>query len=271
MAYENFKPLVMAAKIEEELGKLVVLEEGCNNNYEGEVGEGKRVKILGIERPTVGVYTGADIGDPEEAGTSAIYLDIDQMNYFNYCIKDIDRAASVEGIMESLARGAAAEMAQYRDTFVASLATGATYASTSASANTADKAIDLVDKAITQLWTNGVPTATELMIEITPWFYMKLKSKLTALFTDNVQLIKNGRIGMYTNSVVKISNNLYNDGSDDYMFVRTKNAITFAGGINEVEAYRTEKNFKDAVKGLSTYGGRIVRPEQLYVIKAHNS
>jgi hypothetical protein len=86
---------------------------------------------------------------------------------------------------------------------------------------------------------------------------------------DGVELIKKGVVGMYDNCKVKLSNNLYNDGTDDYMLVRTKRAIAFAGGIDETEAYRPESFFADAVKGLNVYGGKIVRPKELYVIKAH--
>ena len=83
------------------------------------------------------------------------------------------------------------------------------------------------------------------------------------------ELISRGVAGMYDNCKVKMSNNLYNDGTDDYMLVRTNRAIAFAGGIDETEAYRPESYFADAVKGLNVYGGKIVRPKELYVIKAH--
>ena len=53
------------------------------------------------------------------------------------------------------------------------------------------------------------------------------------------------------------------------MMIRTKKAIAFAGQINETEAYRPEQLFKDDVKGLDTYGAKVVRPKELYVVKAH--
>ena len=68
---------------------------------------------------------------------------------------------------------------------------------------------------------------------------------------------------------LQFANNLYNDGTDDYMMIRTKRAIAFAGAIDETEAYRPESFFADAVKGLNVYGAKIVRPKELYVIKAH--
>ena len=108
-----------------------------------------------------------------------------------------------------------------------------------------------------------------MTITVSPFFYQLFRDALTELKTNNDELIKKGVVGMYDNCKVKLSNNLYNDGTDDYMLVRTKRAIAFAGGIDETEAYRPESFFADAVKGLNVYGGKIVRPKELYVIKAH--
>jgi len=76
---------------------------------------------------------------------------------------------------------------------------------------------------------------------------------------------------MYNGAVVKMTNNLYNDGTDDFMFIRTKSAIAFAGGISKVEAYRPEKLFSDAIKALDTFDAKIVRQKEIYVVKAHKS
>lgn len=66
-----------------------------------------------------------------------------------------------------------------------------------------------------------------------------------------------------------MSNNLYNDGTDDYEMVRTKKAIAFAGQIDEVKTDPDPYGFGDIVKGLHVYGAKLVRPKELYVIKAH--
>ena len=102
-----------------------------------------------------------------------------------------------------------------------------------------------------------------------PWFYSLFKDNLSALFTDNVDMLRRGVIGMYNGAEVKLSDNLYNDGTDDYVMVRTKKAIAFAGQLKEVEAYRPHDLFADAVKGLDVYGAKVIRPKELYVVKAH--
>ncbi len=42
--------------------------------------------------------------------------------------------------------------------------------------------------------------------------------------------------------------------------------ISYAEQIVKVEAYRPEKRFSDAVKGLHVYGAKVVRPDTLAVL-----
>lgn len=102
-------------------------------------------------------------------------------------------------------------------------------------------------------------------------YYSLFKDKLTELYTNNEELIKKGIVGMYNNAMVKLSNNLPKEGSDACMVIRTKDAVAFAHGIEKVEPYRPEKQFGDAVKVLDTYGAKVVRPKEIYVIRAHQS
>lgn len=74
MAYSNFKPLVWSKHIQRELEKATVLQEDCNTEFEGEARQGSRVKILGVARPTIGDYTGQNIGAPEDVPTRRYIL-----------------------------------------------------------------------------------------------------------------------------------------------------------------------------------------------------
>ena len=49
--------------------------------------------------------------------------------------------------------------------------------------------------------------------------------------------------------------------------MRTKRAIAFAEQLSEIEAYRPEKRFADAVKGLHLYGVKVVYPEEMVVVE----
>ena len=48
---------------------------------------------------------------------------------------------------------------------------------------------------------------------------------------------------------------------------RTKKAYAFAQTIQKMEIVRAENNFGKKVKGLSLYGGRIIRPAEIVVAK----
>ena len=45
--------------------------------------------------------------------------------------------------------------------------------------------------------------------------------------------------------------------------IRTKRAIAFAEQLSEIEAYRPELRFADAVKGLHLYGAKVVYPNEI--------
>lgn len=270
MAYSNFKPTIWSQFIQTELEKKCRLVEDCWTQFEGEAKQGARVKILGIGAPDIFDYVpGEGIPAPVAIDGTETLLDIDQAKAFNFMIDDIDKAQSVGGLMETLIKEATAKMAKTRDSFVASLAKDSTYSSQSTQVTTADQAKKLVDEALLALRENDVDIEDEVTITVSPFFYQLFRDALTELKTNNDELISKGIVGMYDNCKVKLSNNLYSDGTDDYMMVRTKRAIAFAGSIDETEAYRPESHFADAVKGLNVYGGKIVRPKELYVIKAH--
>ena len=81
------------------------------------------------------------------------------------------------------------------------------------------------------------------------------------------ELIKRGVVGQYDGYDVKSTNNVYRDGTHVYCIVRSDKAIAFAGQINEVEAGRMEKRFSDYVRGLDTYGAKIISQDELECVK----
>lgn len=274
MSYANFKPVIWSKYIEHELAKILTFKEDCDFRFEGEVGKGKRVKILGVGRPTIGDYDGSEINPPEKIADSSVYLDIDQHKYFNFMVDDVDKAQAKEGLMPALMEETTRTLKEEVDSFCAK-EIGKNCGGKSASLNITgasdpEKAMaEAVDNAFIYLWDNGVQLSDKVTIYLTPKFYTIFKRKLVELKTDNDKLIAKGIVGYYNNAKVKITNNIYNDKTDDYLIIKSSKAYAFCDGINDTEAYRPEKLFSDAVKGLHTYGGKMVRPKEAYVIKAH--
>ena len=268
MSYENFKPTIWSAHIQHELPKFTVFEQDCDYRFKGDVRKGGRVKILGVSRPTIGDYKGTDIGTPEVVSDSSVTLDINQAKFFNFQVDDVDEAQAKEGLMAALMTESTRAMAEERDKFIASLAKEAGKVTDGLTIATEDEAKKAVDDAFIWLWENGVSDKDRVTMYLTPWFYSLFKNKLTSLSTDNPDYIKDGVIGIYNKARVKMTNNCYKEGGFDHIVIKTNKAIAFASSIDKVEAYRPQGFFADAVKGLNLYGGKVVRPKEMYTIKA---
>jgi hypothetical protein len=229
-----------------------------------DVKHAQSVKILGVGEPTIGAYDGTQditIEDMEDKGQM---LTIDQANYFAFYVDDIDKAQSVPGLAEKYQAKAVHGLAVARDTYVANLIKGATNATTAT--NLTEEAVkQAIDGAIVSLRERNFDE--EGVIEITPAVYNVFKNCLITLSTNNPEYIKKGIVGVYDDFNVVMSNNMAKDGSHAYCDVRGKKAIAFAGQINEVEALRAEKRFKDIVRGLDTFGAKVIDEARIQVVK----
>ena len=269
MAYANFKQTFWSKHYQRELENKAILAEWCNREFEGEAKYGNLVKILGVGAVTIGNYAGTTIGSPESVADSSVMLAIDKAKYFNFGVDDVDRAQTKPGLMEALMDESAYAMAHQIDTDIAAASVGAGNFSGSLQINSAATAKAAVDAGLVKLRENNVQITDEVVIELAPFVYQFLKEKYIDLDTNNSELLKKGIVGYYDNARVRVSNNLYNDTTNDYCMIRTKKAIAYVNQIDKVEAYRPDTLFVDAIKGLNVYGIKVVRPKELYVIKAH--
>ena len=270
MAYTNFKPTIWSRYIQQTLKKFTVLEQGCNHQFRGEVGLGKTVEILTAGRPTIATYTpGTPIAAPETPAGSKATLAIDQAKYFNFVIDDVDRAQAVEGLMQALMEEATRGLAEERDAYIASLAaTAAPDMKGDAVAITdAATAKAQIDAALVALYNNGVPTNGGITIYLDPATYVLMKDWVIEYKDSNDRVFDDGVLGVYSGAKIRMSNNLYESGGALLLPVMTDKAIAFASCIEKVEAYRPQGDFSDAVKGLNTFGGKLIRPDELYVIQ----
>lgn len=263
MAVTNFIQTIWSKKIQDALELKCKLVQNCTRKYEGDCDYAKTVKILAVGEPTVSAYTGADI-DIEDMSDDSQNLVIDQQNYFAFYVDDVDKAQSVPGLKEQYQKKAVHGLATKRDSYVAGLIKSVTNVS-EATGLTEDAVKKAVDDAITELRERNFDE--EGVIEISPAVYGVFKNKLITLSTDNPEYIKKGKVGVYDSFDVIMSNNMAKDGSYVYCDVRGKLAIAFAGQINKVEALRSEKKFKDIIRGLDTFGAKIIDSNRIQVVK----
>ena len=258
MAVTNFIQSIWSKKIQDDLELKCKLVDNCLRDYEGDCKYAQSVKILGVGEPTIGAYDGTQDITIEDMTDKGQILTIDQANYFAFYVDDVDQAQSVPGLKEKYQEKAVHGLAVARDTYVAELIASATNKTTVA-AMTEEGFKKAVDEAIVALRERNFDE--EGVIEITPAGYNLFKNHLITLSTNNPELIRKGVVGVYDQFDVIMSNNLKTPGC-----VRGKKAIAFAGQINEVEAIRAEKRFKDIIRGLDTFGAKVIDENRIQVL-----
>ena len=281
MSVQHFIQTIWSKKIQDDLEEKCKLVKDCTRAYEGDCKYANTVKILAVGDPTVGPYVGKDI-EIEEMSDASQNLVIDVQNYFAFEVKDVDKAQSVPGLPEKYQQKAMRKLALKREKFIGALVAGkaqatvdeeaknATYKEGAANIITATNktraAIKIaLDDAIVTLRENNFDDAG--IIEIDPRSYKLFKDELIELKTANDELIKRGVVGEYDGYEVKSTNNVYKDDNYVYCIVRSRDAIAFAAQINEVEAGRMEKRFSDYIRGLDTYGAKIIAQDELVCVR----
>ncbi len=263
MAITNFIPTVWSESLYRALDKKYIAVKNCNREFEGDIKNcGSTVKICGVGPVTVSDYTkNTDLSAPETLSDSAQTLTIDRAKYFNFQIDDIDRAQATPKLMDAAMQNAANALADEADAHICALFSTVD-AQVTAPAMTAENVLDSFIKARTLLSLENVTDPEDIVYEIHPEIAaLLLKSKIN-IATDNTEALDHGCIGKVLGSRVYVSNNITGDGPY-HCCARTKRAIAYAEQLSEIEGYRPEKRFADAVKGLHLYGAKIVYPNEL--------
>ena len=272
MAYSNFIPSVWSESITRELERACVFAEDCNRQYEGDVSKkGDSVHILGVGKPTIKSLSrenaSGEIDEAEEVSDTSVILNVNQIRYFNYKVGDIDKAQAVGGLMDALSQETSEGLANEIDKFIAQMALGQDVNKlfTSAAVVTKDNVLSILDDAIEALQENDVNMASGVTVTVSPRFYKLFKQAYVSKSTDNIKMLENGKVAMYGNVTVKLSNNVAksDSGATDNIMIRTKRAIAFVNPLTHTEAYRPEKSFADAVKGYALFDGKVVRPKEI--------
>ncbi|HHX62460.1 MAG TPA: P22 coat protein - protein 5 domain protein [Epulopiscium sp.] len=276
MSVQNFIPTIWSARLNEGFKRDLVYGNCVNTDYEGEIsGQGSTVKINSIGAVTIGDYDkSAGIGKPEELTSDQRNLVIDQAKYFNFQVDDIDKAQANVDLLESGIKEAAFGLANTADRYIAGFYTEVKVGNTIGDDTTPivptkDTAYDyLVDLGVV-LDENDVPEDNRFVV-IPAWFYGLLVKD--PRFTKETDVIRTGFVGAIDNMAVYKSNNVPNTTGTKYKVIAGhKSAISFAGQVDSVEAYRPESQFSDAIKGLQVYGAKCIKPEGIAVLTANKA
>lgn len=272
MAFSNFIPEVWSARLLEHLDKVHVYAGLMNRDYEGDIRAfGDTVHINQIGAITINDYTGADIADPEELDSKQMDLVIDQAKYFNFQIRDIDNVQSNPKLVDAAMQRASYGINDVVDNYLAGLLlAGADAANTiTAETLTSENAYDyLVDLGV-RLNENNVPMLGRWVV-VPPWFHGLLLKDARFVGNGtgyNQAILQGGWVGDAAGFRIHLSNNVPVTGTTYSIIAGTNAAGSFAEQLVELEAFRLEKNFSDAVKGLHVYGAKVTQSGALAVLK----
>ena len=275
MSIKTFIPQIWSARLLEHLRKNLVVANLFNRNYEGEIQQmGDTVHINQLAEIAVKNYhANVDIADPDQLSTTKQSLVIDQGDYFNFYLNDVDRAQARANLMDSAMQSASYGLADNLDKYLAGLLAegelvdglGSDSAPLFINATTA---YELVVKMKVALDKANVPTQGRYLL-MPPDFegMMLLDTRFAGGFgTRNEERLVNGLVARAAGFDIYISNNVKNDEGQKYKVVAsTIDQATYANQILNTEAYRREKGFDDGVKGLHVYGAKVLRPEAVAV------
>ena len=251
-----------------------------NRDYEGEIKNfGDTVKVNQIGDITIKDYTkGTDIEAPEDVSGAQQELKIDQAKYFNFSVDDVDNAQTNPKLMDKAMERAAYAMNDVVDAFAANLLAINVHTDNTIGDDTTPKvptketAYDLLVDLGVKLTEANVPTVGRWVV-IPAWYHgLLLKDqRFVGNGTDyNKAILEGGEVGNAAGFTVYVSNNVPNTTKKKYKIIGgTEEAGSYAEQILKTEAYRPEKRFSDAVKGLHVYGAKVFQSKCIAVLTAN--
>ena len=228
---------------------------------------------------TVKDYTrNQDIADPELITTSDLTLTINQEKYFNIAIDDVDATQAKPALMDKFSEKSAREVAKVYDTFMSTTFGGGSWVAAQSSGipdapsdlttvTTADmqKAVTAINVMLKTLQDGNWPIDQAFMVMNTTTAFV-IREYLIRNGIGSGQLADqtflNGTMSSLFGIRTVVDANMANAQTNGAVqaYVGTTDAVFWAQQIRRVVAYRPEKRFSDAVKGLFVWGGTLVYP-----------
>jgi len=297
----GFIPEIWSGKLQVKFYKSTVLGEITNNDWEGEIkGHGDKVNIRSIPTITINNYQkGMNLTNQVPTSTPLELL-IDKGKYFAVVLDDVDKVQADVQLMDMFTDDASQQMKIAIDGDVlggvfADAATankGANAGALSGGINlgatgaprqiTSSTVLDMILDMGLCLDEQNVPE-TGRWVVIPAWMASLIKRsdlRQAYLTGDSVTPLRNGKLGMIDRFTLYVSNNLATTadlGADGLaggtaanidstawnIMAGTRDAVSFASQITNVETLRSQSTFGNIMRGLNVYGYKVTKPEAL--------
>ena len=272
MSYANFRPTIWSPVLLVALRQALIYTAFTNRDYEGEIAQaGDAVRITSVGRPTIKKYVPYVTQVlPEELSDSQRTLVVDQFDYFNVGVDDVDkRQARGNVIPQLMDEGAFAEgivVDQFLSSFYTAIQSQNQIGPVTISAASPNDAYNkiLVGLKVKLDKANVVPQGRSVAISPDLHGILLQDSRFVKVNESGTdQGLRNGVVGRAAGFDILLSNQTPTTGSDSIVIAGNDRAITFAYQLTEMEAYRPQQSFSDAIKALFVYGAKVVRPDSL--------
>ncbi len=270
MATNAFIPKVWSETLYQELEKELVAVRNCNREFEGDIKKvGDMVSICGLGDIDVFDYVkNSDMGDPQVLDTTNTTLRINKCKAFNFLIDDIDAAQQTPAVMQHAMHRAAVALAEAADREVFNLCNNITAGNVMVKDVNETNIFDFLINVRTRLMQNNVGASDEIVLEVSPEIAaVILKAKLDM---EPAEVLEKGYIGRVLGFRVYVSNHVQKEEIEgvEYhkCYARTRRAIAFAQQVQEMEAYRPELRFADAIKGMILFGTKIIYANEFLML-----
>jgi N4-gp56 family major capsid protein len=281
MAFTVFVPEIWTARLLRHLDASLVHAQPSltNRNFEGEISKyGDTVHIQKVGNPTIKAYvTNTDMAAPERPDGTDDTLTIDEQAYFNVAIDDVNAVQAKPAVFDAWCQRAGRKMAEEVDSAVAAvkvagagidIGTAADPTTIGNSGSEDYTFYELCVEARRLLDNNDAPTDGR-------WIVIPPDVEATVLLDPQFIVAgadaqRTGLIGrvagfdvLKTTAVPTIEGTGGANDSWGVLFGAGNYATTHANQLIKLEAYRIEKQFGDALKGLNVWGTDVLEPETL--------
>lgn len=267
MAITNLIGPVWSARLLQGLRKSLIYGQPgiANRDYEPEIKAfGDRVYVHQLGDVSIASYVKNSTSISYENLTdSRQELVIDQQKYFAFRSEDIEQIQANPEFIDTATEQASYQLAQVADQYLASFYSAAGNFVATSQATTSNIYSKLVASKV-KLDELNVPTEGRYAI-VAPWIAGLLLENATFLAASKESAL-NGAIGQVAGIDILVSNNVPTTGSAPvvtHVTVGHASALAFAEQILNVEALRLESSFADGIRGLYTYGAKVLQPNAL--------
>lgn len=266
----NFIPEVYSDLLMMDRDKETVFAKLVNRDYEGEIAQmGDVVHITGLQDPTIRSYTKGATLFAEYLKDNTVDLVIDQANYFNVLLDDMDKKQAASDPTPETIRRARLGFADKMDQYIAAMYEQAG-TSISHTQVISSNVISTLSSGLTKLRENSVPTSETVYLVASPRIAEKIMLAEIVYNTDNSDTLNNGLIGRikFLNMEVYTSVNIVSSENVDYCMMFTKQAISLAEQVpvGSIEKLRSPDTLADIVRGFHLFGAKVLKPKELVTL-----